>query len=284
MLITLLNSISMAAILGLVSIGLAVIFGMRGVINLAHGELFILGAYSTVWFESQGMSTWLGVLAAPFVVGAIGWVIESTVVKRLYSRPIDTLVATFALAIIIRELLKLTFGAGNRNIMLPLSGQVSILGESYPEYRVVLIVASSVVLGLVAWVAARTQVGVMVRAVIQSRSMAEALGINGRAVDQGVFVAGAALAGFAGALMAPLITLNPEVGQTFLVSSFLVVIIGGIGSVPAAIGGAIVVGLGFGVISAFVEPVYAQMLLFGVSILMVRLRPTGLFRPRVAIR
>lgn len=282
--ITLLNSISMAAILGLVSIGLAVIFGMRGVINLAHGELFILGAYSTVWFESQGMSTWLGVLAAPFVVGAIGWVIESTVVKRLYSRPIDTLVATFALAIIIRELLKLTFGAGNRNIMLPLSGQVSILGESYPEYRVVLIVASSVVLGVVAWVAARTQVGVMVRAVIQSRSMAEALGINGRAVDQGVFVAGAALAGFAGALMAPLITLNPEVGQTFLVSSFLVVIIGGIGSVPAAIGGAIVVGVGFGMISAFVEPVYAQMLLFGVSILMVRLRPTGLFRPRVAIR
>lgn len=284
MLITLLNSLSLAATLGLVAIGLAVIFGLRGVINLAHGELFILGAYSTVWFDSQGMSTWLGVLAAPFVVGAIGLVIEATVVRRLYSRPIDTLVATFALSIIIRELLKLTFGAGNRNIPLPFSGQVSILGESYPQYRVVLIAASTVVLGLVAWVAARTYIGVMVRAVIQSRSMAEALGINGRAVDRGVFVAGAALAGFAGALMAPLITLNPEVGQTFLVSSFLVVIIGGIGSVPAAIGGAVVVGVGFGMISAFIEPVYAQMLLFAVSILMVRLRPTGLFRPRAAVR
>jgi urea transport system permease protein len=279
-LITLLNSLTLAAILGLVSIGLAVIFGIRGVINLAHGELFILGAYSTVWFDSHGMSTWLGVLAAPFVVGAIGWVIEATVVRRLYSRPIDTLVATFALAIIIRELLKLTFGAGNRNIPLPLSGQVSMLGESYPQYRLVLILASAIVLGLVAWIAARTSIGVMVRAVIQRRSMAEALGINGRAVDRGVFVAGAALAGLAGALMAPLITLNPNVGQTFLVSSFLVVIIGGIGSVPAAIAGAIVVGLGFGMVSAVIEPVYAQMLLFAISILMIRLRPTGLFRPR----
>lgn len=284
MLITLLNSVSLAAILGLVAIGLAVIFGVRGVINLAHGELFILGAYSTVWFDSQGMSTWLGVLAAPFVVGAIGWVVEGTVVRRLYSRPIDTLVATFALSIIIRELIKLMFGAGNQNIPLPLSGQVSILGESYPQYRLVLIAASIVVLGLVAWVAARTSIGVKVRAVIQCRSMAEALGINGRAVDRGVFVAGAALAGLAGALMAPLITLNPEVGQTFLVSSFLVVIIGGIGSVPAAIGGAAVIGVGDGMVSALIQPVYAQMLLFALSIVMVRLRPAGLFRPREAIR
>lgn len=270
--------------MGLVAIGLAVIFGVRGVINLAHGELFILGAYSTVWFDSQGMSTWLGVLAAPFVVGAIGWVVEATVVRRLYSRPIDTLVATFALSIIIRELIKLMFGAGNQNIPLPLSGQVSILGESYPQYRLVLIAASTVVLGLVAWVAARTSIGVKVRAVIQCRSMAEALGINGRAVDRGVFVAGAALAGLAGALMAPLITLNPEVGQTFLVSSFLVVIIGGIGSVPAAIGGAAVIGVGDGMVSALIPPVYAQMLLFAVSIVMVRLRPAGLFRPRETIR
>lgn len=284
MLITLLNSVSLATTLGLVAIGLAVIFGVRGVINLAHGELFILGAYSTVWFSSAGLSTWLGVLAAPFVVGAIGLVIEGTVVRRLYSRPIDTLVATFALSIIIRQLIKLTFGAGNRNIPLPLSGQLSILGESYPQYRVILMLASAVVLGLVAWVAARTESGVKVRAVIQSRSMAEALGINGRAIDRGVFVAGAALAGLAGALMAPLITLNPEVGQTFLAQSFLVVIIGGIGSVPAAIGGAAVIGIGDGLISAFIDPVYAQMLLFALSIVVIRLRPAGLFRPRAAVR
>ena len=278
--ITALNSISMAAILALVAIGLAVIFGVRGVINLAHGELVMLGAYTTVWFDSHGMSTWLGVAAAPISVGVIGWVIEATVVRRLYSRPIDTLVATFALSIIIRELIKLTFGAGNRNIPLPMGGQISIFGTAYPQYRVLLIGASAVVMALVAWVALRTDVGVKVRAVIQNRGMAEAMGINGRAVDRGVFIVGAALAGLAGALMAPLITLNPEVGPTFLARSFLVVIIGGIGSVVAAIGGAIVIGVGEGVISAQMKPVYTQVLLFVLSILVICVRPTGLFRRR----
>lgn len=280
MMTTYLNSLSLAAILGLVAIGLAVIFGVRGVINLAHGELFVLGAYSTVWFDARGMSAWFGVVAAPFVVGAIGWALEATVVRRLYTRPLDTLVATFGLSIIIRETIKLTFGKGSRNIPLPMSGQAEILGTTYPTYRLFLIAASVAVLGTVAWLAVRTDIGVKVRAVIQRRSMAEAMGINGRLIDQGIFVMGAALAGLAGALMAPLITLNPEVGPTFLARSFLVVIIGGIGSVLAAIGGAVVVGLGEGLISSYIRPVYAQMLLFVASIVLLCVRPTGLFSRR----
>lgn len=278
MVTTFLNSVSLAAILGLVAIGLAVIFGVRGVINLAHGELFVLGAYTTVWFDGRGLSLWFGVVAAPFVVGAIGWALEVTVVRRLYTRPIDTLVATFGLSIIIREIIKLSFGKGSRNVPLPLSGQVDLLGTSYPQYRLFLTAASAVILGTVAWLAVRTDIGVKVRAVIQRRPMAEAMGIDGRRIDQGIFVMGAALAGLAGALMAPLITLNPEVGPTFLARSFLVVIIGGIGSVLPAIGGAIVVGLSEGLISSYIRPVYAQMLLFVVAIVVLCVRPTGLFR------
>jgi urea transport system permease protein len=277
---TFLNSVSLAAILGLVAIGLAVIFGVRGVINLAHGELFVLGAYTTVWFDARGMSMWLGVVASPFVVGAIGWLLEAAVVRRLYTRPLDTLVATFGLSIIIRETIKLTFGKGSRNIPLPMSGQVDVLGTAYPQYRLFLTVTSAVILGAVAWLAVRTDIGVKVRAVIQRRSMAEAMGINSRRIDQGIFVMGAALAGFAGALMAPLITLNPEVGPTFLARSFLVVIIGGIGSVLAAIGGAVVVGLGEGIISSQIRPVYAQMMLFVAAIVVLCIRPTGLFSRR----
>jgi len=278
MVTTFLNSVSLAAILGLVAIGLAVIFGVRGVINLAHGELFVLGAYSTVWFDGRGLSLWFGVVAAPFVVGAIGWALEVTVVRRLYTRPIDTLVATFGLSIIIREIIKLSFGKGSRNVPLPLSGQVDLLGTSYPQYRLFLTAASAVILGTVAWLAVRTDIGVKVRAVIQRRPMAEAMGIDGRRIDQGIFVMGAALAGLAGALMAPLITLNPEVGPTFLARSFLVVIIGGIGSVLPAIGSAIVIGLSEGLISSYIRPVYAQMLLFVVAIVVLCVRPTGLFR------
>jgi branched-chain amino acid transport system permease protein/urea transport system permease protein len=277
---TFLNSVSLAAILGLVAIGLAVIFGVRGVINLAHGELFVLGAYTTVWFDARGMSMWFGVVASPFVVGAIGWLLEAAVVRRLYTRPLDTLVATFGLSIIIRETIKLTFGKGSRNIPLPMSGQVDVLGTAYPQYRLFLTATSAIILGAVAWLAVRTDIGVKVRAVIQRRSMAEAMGINSRRIDQGIFVMGAALAGFAGALMAPLITLNPEVGPTFLARSFLVVILGGIGSVLAAIGGAIVVGLGEGIISSYIRPVYAQMMLFVAAIVVLCVRPTGLFSRR----
>jgi urea ABC transporter permease protein UrtB len=275
---TLLNSLSLASILGLVSMGLAIIFGIRGVINLAHGELFVLGAYVTVWVNSAGMSIWIGVIAAPFVVAAIGWVIELTVVSRLYSRPLDTLVATFGLSIVIREAIKLGFGKGNQNVPLPMSGQISVLGSAYPQYRIFLMFCSAIILGVVAFISLRTDVGVKVRAVIQNRSMAEAMGINGRRIDQSVFMLGSALAGLAGALMAPLVTLNPTIGPTFLARSFLVVIVGGAGSVLSAIGGAAFIGVAEGFISSIILPIYAQMVLFALAIVVLCLRPQGLFR------
>ena len=275
---TLLNSLSLASILGLVSVGLAIVFGIRGVINLAHGELFVLGAYVTVWFNTAGMSIWVGVLLAPLVVGLVGGVIEATVVKRLYTRTLDTLVATFGLSIVIREAIKLGFGKGNQNVPLPMSGQVSIFGTSYPQYRVFLMGASVVVLGALAIVSLRTDVGVKMRAVIQNRSMAEAMGVDGRRIDQGVFMLGSALAGLAGALMAPLVTLNPTIGPTFLARSFLVVIVGGVGSVLSAIGGAAFIGIAEGVISSIILPVYAQMVLFAIAIIVLCFKPEGLFK------
>lgn len=277
---TLLNSLSAASILGLVSMGLAIIFGIRGVINLAHGELFVLGAYVTVWANSAGLSIWVGVVAAPFVVGAIGLVLETAVVRWLYTRPLDTLVATFGLSIVIREGIKLAFGKGNQNVPLPMSGQLSVFGTAYPQYRIFLMLSSVVILGLVAFISLRTDAGVKVRAVIQNRAMAESLGINGRRIDRSVFVLGSALAGVAGALMAPLVTLNPTIGPTFLAQSFLVVIVGGVGSVLAAIGGAAFIGLAQGYISSVISPVYAQMVLFACAILVLVYRPRGLFRPR----
>ncbi len=267
----------MSAILGLIAIGLAVIFGIRGVINLAHGELFMLGAYTAVWFSDRGWSTWWALMAAPVAVGVIGIVIEVVVVRHLYDRPVDTLVATFALSLIIRELIKLLFGKGSRNIPMPLGGQVYIVGTAYPQYRIFLIIVGAVVMASVAWVFLRTDVGVKVRAVIQRRPMAETMGINGRAVDRGVFAFGAALAGLAGVLMAPLITINPGVGPFFLARSFLVVILGGVGSIMGTVAGAVVIGIGEGVISSWIEPIYSQMLLFAMAIMVLRLRPAGLF-------
>lgn len=277
MLTTVLNGLTLAAVLALVAIGLAVIFGLMKVINLAHGEMFILGSYTVVAFYGWTGTVWTGVIAAPFVVGAIGWVIERVVIKRLYTRPLDTLVATFGLSIMIRELLKVFFGGGSRNLPIPITGRLTIGGTSYPGYRIFLIVLSILVMALVLWTFQKTEFGLKVQAVIQRRDMAQAMGINAERLDQIVFALGAALAGFAGAAMTPLITLNPESGLFFLARSFLVVIVGGVGSLIGTVLGSVIIGSGEAILSFFTQPVVAQIILFLLAIVIIRVRPTGLF-------
>jgi urea transport system permease protein len=273
---TLLNGLSLASVLALVAIGLAIIFGLMRVVNLAHGEMFILGSYTVLAFYEATGSLWGGVLAAPLVVGAAGWLIERSVIRTLYQRPMDTLVATWGLSIFIRELLKILFGGGSRNLPLPITSTVRIGSTTYPGYRIFLIVLAVVVIGLVLWTFLRTEFGLKVRAVIQNREMASAMGIDASRIDQVVFAFGAALAGFAGAVMTPLVTLNPEVGLFFLARSFLVVIVGGVGSLVGTVIGAVLIGMGDAVISFLTQPVIAELALFVLAIVVIRIRPRGL--------
>lgn len=273
---TLLNGLSLASVLALVAIGLAIIFGLMRVVNLAHGEMFILGSYTVLAFYDVTGSLWLGVLAAPLVVGAAGWLIERSVIRTLYQRPLDTLVATWGLSIVIRELLKVVFGGGSRNLPLPITATVRIGSTTYPGYRIFLIFVAVVVIGLVLWIFLRTEFGLKVRAVIQNREMASAMGIDASRIDQIVFASGAALAGFAGAVMTPLVTLNPEVGLFFLARSFLVVIVGGVGSLVGTVFGAVLIGAGDAMISFLTRPVIAEVALFVLAIVLIRIRPRGL--------
>jgi urea transport system permease protein len=277
MLTTFLNGLTLASVLALVAIGLAVIFGLMGVINLAHGEMFILGAYTVVAMHGVTGSVWWGVLAAPVVVGVIGWIIERTVIRLLYKRPLDTLVATWGLSILIREGLKIIFGGGSRNLPIPITGRISLGATSYPGYRVFLMFVAALLMVLVLWTFQRTEFGLKVKAVIQGREMAQSMGIDAGRLDQVVFALGAALAGFAGAVMTPLITLNPEVGLFFLARSFLVVIVGGVGSLLGTVMGALIIGPGEALLSFFTKPVIAQIVLFLLAIVVIRVRPTGLF-------
>jgi urea transport system permease protein len=274
---TLLNGVSLASVLALVAIGLAIIFGLMRVINLAHGEMFILGAYSVVALHQWTGSVWLGVLIAPFAVGLIGWGIERTLIRRLYERPMETLVGTWGLSIVIREVLKILFGGGSRNLPIPIRTQLRIGEFSYPGYRIFLIGVAVVVMAAVLWLFLATDFGLKVRAVIQRREMAMAMGIDAQRIDQLVFALGAALAGFAGAVMTPLITLNPEVGLFFLARSFLVVIVGGVGSLLGTVLGAVIIGIGNASLSFLTRPVFAEVALFVFAILLIRIRPSGLF-------
>lgn len=263
--------------LALVAIGLAIIFGLMRVINLAHGEMFILGAYSVVALHEWTGSVWWGIVLAPFVVGAIGLGIERTLIRRLYERPLETLVATWGLSILIREALKVFFGGGSRNVPFPFSGQLEVGGFSYPGYRIFLILLAILVMSGVLWLFASTEFGLKVRAVVQRREMAMAMGIDASRMDQTVFALGAALAGLAGAVMTPLITLNPEVGLFFLARSFLVVIVGGVGSLFGMVLGSVIIGIGNAYLSFLTRPVFAELALFLFAIVLIRIRPSGLF-------
>ncbi len=275
---TILNGVSLAAVLILISLGLAIIFGLRGVINLAHGELFMLGAY-TVWFtESKGLPPfWVGFLLAPLVTALIGWVIERSFIRFLYHRPIETLLGTWGVSIVLRELVRILIGPEHRYATQPITGQFQLLGFSYPLYRIAIIVFTAVVVGGVVYLFTRTDFGLRVRATIADRSIAEAVGINTASVDQMVFVLGAALAGLAGAVMSPVIAINPNMGLDYFARTFLVVILGGVGNILGTIGGGSLIGLSEAGFSAFVKPIVAQIIVLALAILAIRLRPQGLF-------
>jgi len=271
-----LNGLSLAGILILVAVGLWFIFGVLGVINLAHGELFMLGAYAVVLIHNLTGSVWLGIVLAPLLIAVVGLGIEVSVIKRLYERPFDTLLATWALSLIAREGVTLVTSGSYQGVPAPVSGTINIAGAGYPLYRIVLLV-----LGVIALIAAgtilyRTGLGLRARAVIFNREIAGSLGINVRLVDSVIFSLGAALAGLACGLMSPLITISPTMGLPFLALSFLVVILGGLARIWGLALGALIMGAGPAVVAFFTTPVLAQIIILALAIAVLRFRPRGL--------
>lgn len=271
--------ISLTSISGLVlvAVGLSIIFGLMGVINLSHGALMMVGAYMAFTVQSVGLPAWVGVIVAPVAVGVLGILIESSIIKRLYDRPLDTLLATWGVAIVLREGVSLVYGTDSKSVDATVGGDLSLLGVTYPTYWLFIVLAAVVVLLLAIGVFKYTDVGIMAIAVIEDRRMAAASGINTMWSDRLTFAFGSALAGLSGAIMAPLLSVNSNMGINWLVNSFLVVIVGGVGSfVGTAAGGVLVGGLdnGFRTLTDFTALAQAFVLL--VAFIIIRYRPNGL--------
>jgi urea transport system permease protein len=274
----LLNGVSLTAILILVALGLAIIFGLMGVINMAHGELFTVGAYALVAANNLGGSFWVGVLFAPVVGAVLGIVLERGVVQFLYTRPIETILATWGVSLILQQGIEFIFGTAPQAVPNPFPGAISIFGiVDYPVYRLFIIVAGVVITAATFFVFLKTEFGLMARAVIQNREIAGALGINTSRVYVTAFAMGAGLAALAGALMAPLINVLPLMGVSFLARSFFVVILGGAGSLPGVVGGSVLIGGLETLFSTLWSITLAQALVLIIAIVIVRFRPTGLF-------
>jgi urea transport system permease protein len=271
-----LNALSIATILILVSLGLAVIFGMLGIINLAHGEFFMLGAYSVATSVAWGLSPWWGIAAAPVVVGAIGVVAERLIIRPLYKRPLDTLLATWGLSIVIRQIIRLIYGSGQMMAESVIVGSTRLLGTSYPTYRLFIIIFTSGIVAACFYLYFRSDFGLRIRMVIANRSMAGALGVNTHATDMWAFGVAAAMVGLAGAIMSPLVVINPEMGLEYLSRAFIVVIIGGIGHLYGVVAGGLAIGGAEAALSYYLRPVVAQILVVILAVIVIRIRPQGI--------
>ncbi len=274
--ITLLDVSNYVLILVLVALGLAIIFGLMNVINMAHGEFLMLGAYAVLVVQNLGGNYWMGLLVAPLFVGLVGLVIEALVIQRIYHRVLDTILATWGLSLLFKQAIVIGFGPGSYSIATPMDETVMIFGAPYPQFRLFIMAISLAVVGFTFWLFFRTSFGLAARGVIANRAMAGCLGINTRRLDRLTFAYGAALAGLAGAVMAPLISLDPQMGLGFLVPAFLSILVGGLGSITGPLVGAAAVGITDNLTATLTSPVVAQLVVFITAILVIRLFPRGL--------
>jgi urea transport system permease protein len=264
----------------LVTLGLIIIFGLMNVINMAHGELFLLGAYTTVVVQQAAGSFWLALIAAPMVLAVIGFVVEEFIIRYVYHRFLDTILATWGLSLTIKQAVITAFGPAAQQVDNPLPGTVNLLGAVYPAYRLFIMAIAVVVAAATFLVFYRTNFGLAARAVIANRTMASSLGINTRRLDRITFAFGAALAGVAGAVMAPLMSVDPQMGVGFLIPAFLSILVGGAGSLLGALLGTSLVAGSSTVVSSLWTQITAQVVVFSMAIVIIRLFPEGLMRGR----
>jgi len=277
--------LSLGSVLLLIAVGLAITFGVMGVINMAHGELMMLGAYTTYVVQQMmpqyiGASIFVSIPLAFLVAGAFGVAIERFVIRYLYGRPLETLLATFGVSLILQQLVRSIFGPTNQAVETPafMSGSLEINSVFAITYnRLYIFIFAIVVLLLLMLILKRTRLGLQVRAVSQNRTMAKAMGVKSEWVDAMTFGLGSGIAGVAGVALSQLTNVGPNLGQGYIIDSFMVVVFGGVGNLLGTFVGA----MSLGVFNKFIEPwsgaVLAKILVLIFIILFIQKRPRGLF-------
>ena len=295
-----LNGLQLGVMLFLMAAGLTLVFGIMNLVNLAHGSLYMVGAYLATYFYQATGSYPLGVLLGLAGTMAVGIAVELIALRTLYEREhLDQVLATFGLILFFNELAAILWGRAAIYTTLPdyLAGHVELFaGLRYPLYRLVIIAVGLAVAGLLWFVVARTRLGMLIRAGASNRAMVAALGVNVRLLYTFVFGFGAALAGLAGLMSGPIHVVQPGMGELILIEVFVVIVIGGIGSIRGALAGALIVGMADTLGRAFVRPMLAtvlsttaadtagpalaSMLIYLLMAIVLALKPQGLFPAR----
>jgi len=271
-----LNIATTVSVLMLIALGLAVVFGLMNILNMAHGELVTIGAFTVSLVQVNGGSFWIGVIAAMAVGAIVGLALERGLIRFLYDRPMGVILVTWGVSLIIQQALLLSFGPSPQIVYSPFEGSIDLFGSVYPRYRLVIIAAALLTVTLTGLVMTRTRFGLDLRAVIQNREVAELLGIDTRRVFMIAFAGSSALAALAGALVAPMSKIVPTMGAEYLAPSFFVVIVGGAGSLAGTVAGSTLIGGLRTILDYQVPNSLSQALVLIVAVIVVRLRPRGL--------
>jgi urea transport system permease protein len=280
---------SLASVFLFAALGLAITFGVMGVINMAHGEMLTIGAYATfmtqVFFQKHlpGLLPYYLFAAIPFafvLATAVGVLLERSVIRHLYGRPLETLLATWGISLVIIQVIRLMFGAANVAVANPgwLAGGTEVIsGITVPYNRIGVIVFVILAATFVWYLLQRTSLGLQVRAVTQNRNMAACMGVSTKRIDMWTFGLGSGIAGLGGVALSQIGNVGPELGQSYIIDSFMVVVLGGVGRIAGTIGAA----LGLGIVQKFLEPISGAVLgkiaVLVVIILFIQRRPQGIF-------
>ncbi len=278
------TGLSIGSILLLVALGLAIIYGTTGVINLAHGEFVMLGAYSAWALQTfVGLGLFESLILIFLIVALFGWVIERVVIRHLYDRPLDTILATWGVGIMAQQAVRLIAGGELRYVEMPpsLGSSVSLFGIETSAFRIFVLVLAAALFGLTWYLMYRTSIGLKLRAITQNREMASSFGINSNKIYTMTFAYGAGLAGLAGALVSPLKSVSPEMGTTYVVDAFMVVVLGGVQSLVGTIASSAILGELTGFLAFYSDDTIAKATVFFAIVVLIRFRPQGLFSTKL---
>lgn len=273
-----LHGLVWGTVIAFIALGLTIIFGLMDIVNFAHGEYYMVGAFMGYTVMSVIPNFWIAVPVAVVCVAILGLFTEYVLFRRLYGRdPIFHLLLTFGLGMMLREVAQLIWGADTRRVEAPVQATVEFLGMMYPVYRLLILGIGICVILLIWYVLRYTEVGAKIRAVAQDRTMAWALGIRVPLIYTSVFMCGVALAGFAGVLMSPISFVYPTMGIDVILRAFIVVVIGGLGNVMGALFASLIIGEVEALASIWITPTIAETLVFIILIITMIFRPAGLF-------
>lgn len=284
------NGLSVSSIYLLASLGLAITFGLMGVINMAHGEFIMIGAYTTyvvegIWIsmmpESSSGGFFIAAIFISFIVTAlIGIILERLVIRHLYGRPLDSLLVTWGISLVLQQAARSVFGTANVSVSCPqyLNGNVPVYGAfSMSSKRLFIMALSVLCVVLLTLFMYKTRPGRNIRAAMQNRSMASSLGVNTSVCDMMTFGIGSGFAGIAGAAITLLGPVGPTVGQSYIVDTFMTVVVGGVGRIIGCITGSLIIGLGGPTFEFFTSASLGKVLIFIVVIIILQFRPKGIF-------